>query len=159
MSKKKDDDNFIIAGRNKRAHFDYEIKEKFEVGLSLRGTEVKALRQGNVSLQEGFISHNNGELFLLGVTIPEYKFAGPFNHEPRRRRTLLLKKREIRKIATQLEQKGVTVVPITMYFNHKGIVKLSIGMGTGKKKADKRQTIKEREWQREKQRVQKRQWD
>ena len=153
-------DNFQIVGQNRRAGFDYEIHEKLEAGISLAGTEVKSLRLGNVSLQEGFVNVERGELYLHGVTIPEYKFAGPFfNHEPRRSRKLLLKKREIAKIATLLQRKGSTVVPLTMYFNHKGIIKLSIGLGTGKKTIDKRQTIKEREWSREKQRLQKNKWE
>ncbi len=154
MSKSNDKDNFKLVGQNRRAHYDYDIKEKFEAGIMLTGTEVKALRNGNVSLQEGFISPNNGELYLLGVTIPHYSFASAhLNHEPRRRRKILLHAREIRKVLGKLDQKGFTLVPISMYFNHRGILKISLGLGTGKKTEDKRETIKQRDWNRNKARI------
>lgn len=141
-------------GYNRKANFDYEILEKFEVGIVLRGSEVKSLRTHKVNMTDSYagLSRNN-EVFIYQMHIPEYSLANRMNHDPKRLRKLLLRKKQIQKLVGQLKKGGYTLVPISIYFNEKGFVKLSIGLGKGKKSIDKRQTIKEREWNREKSRI------
>ena len=139
-----------LAG-NKKAYFDYEILETYEAGIVLQGTEVKSLRDGGGSLQESFIRVRDGEAYLLHCTIVAYKFGNIYNHEDRRDRKLLLHKEEIRALKRATEEKGLTVIPLTMYLK-KGRVKLKIGIARGKKAHDKRQAIKERD---DKRRIQK----
>ncbi len=141
-------------GYNRKANFDYEILEKFEVGIVLRGSEVKSLRTHKVNMTDAYagLSKNN-EVFIYQMHIPEYSLANRVNHDPKRSRKLLLRKKQIQKLVGQLKKGGYTLVPISIYFNEKGFVKLSIGLGKGKKSIDKRQTIKEREWNREKSRI------
>lgn len=153
MAKKDQEENFKIIARNKRAHFDYEITDKVEAGIVLTGSEVKSTRLGGVSINESHASEKFGELFLFNANIPEYAFANQFNHEPRRPRKLLVKKRERNKLISSIQKKGMTLVPITIYFNHKGLIKISLGLGKGKKVADKRETIKKRDWARDKARI------
>ncbi len=142
------------VGYNRKANFDYEILEKFEAGVVLRGSEVKSLRTHKVNMTDSYagLSKNN-EVFIYQMHIPEYSLANRMNHEPKRSRKLLLRKKQIQKLIGQLKKGGYTLVPISIYFNEKGFVKLSIGLGKGKKNVDKRQTIKEREWNREKSRI------
>ena len=142
------------VGYNRKANFDYEILEKFEAGIVLRGSEVKSLRTHKVNMTDSYagLSKNN-EVFIYQMQIPEYSLANRMNHEPKRSRKLLLRKKQIQKLIGQLKKGGYTLVPISIYFNEKGFVKLSIGLGKGKKNVDKRQTIKEREWNREKSRI------
>lgn len=142
------------VGYNRKANFDYEILEKFEAGIVLRGSEVKSLRTHKVNMTDSYagLSKNN-EVFIYQMHIPEYSLANRMNHEPKRSRKLLLRKKQIQKLIGQLKKGGYTLVPISIYFNEKGFVKLSIGLGKGKKNVDKRQTIKEREWNREKSRI------
>lgn len=142
------------VGYNRKANFDYEILEKFEVGVVLRGSEVKSLRMHKVNMTDSYagLSKSN-EVFIYQMHIPEYSLANRMNHEPKRSRKLLLRKKQIQRLIGQLKKGGYTLVPISIYFNEKGFVKLSIGLGKGKKNVDKRQTIKEREWNREKSRI------
>lgn len=154
MSKKQDSGRRIIA-QNKRARFDYFIEEKLEAGLVLYGSEVKAMRVGRgVSINECYAGEQDGELYLFNAHIPEYKNSNPrFQHAARRPRKLLLHKREMDKILGALQKQGMTLVPISLYFAKNGFVKLEIGLAKGKKQHDKRATIKEREWNRQKSRV------
>ncbi len=142
------------VGYNRKANFDYEILEKFEAGIVLRGSEVKSLRTHKVNMTDSYagLSKSN-EVFIYQMHIPEYSLANRMNHEPKRSRKLLLRKKQIQRLIGQLKKGGYTLVPISIYFNEKGFVKLSIGLGKGKKNVDKRQTIKEREWNREKSRI------
>lgn len=152
----KADRNFKIASENRRARFDYEIGETFEAGLMLTGTEVKSLRTGKATIAESYGSvDRNGELYLINATIPEYLQANRFNHEPKRPRKLLLKSREIVKLAQGVEREGMTIVPMKIYFNEQGRAKIEIALGRGKKLHDKRETEKKRDWNREKSRVMK----
>lgn len=146
-------DNYKVAAQNRRARFDYEIMETLEVGIVLTGTELKSLRQGKGSINEAHAGEMLGELYLFNANIAEYDQARHFNHEPRRPRKLLLRKKQLNKFLGAIRKKGLTIVPLVMYFNHKGYVKLQIALGRGKKNIDKRETIKEREWKRSKERV------
>lgn len=130
---------------NRKAQYDYFIMDQVEAGMVLLGTEIKSIRKGKVSLDEGFARVNHdGELFLYGVDIAVYEQAGPRNHEPTRPRKLLLHKREIKKLLRHLQQKGHTLVPLNIHFK-RGLAKLDLGICRGKSRADKRQTIKTRE--------------
>jgi len=133
---------------NKRARFEYEILEKIEAGMVLKGTEVKSLRQGQASIKEAFAEVRGGEVFLVDSHIPPYVFGNIHNHEPKRPRKLLLKGREIKRLAGKLAEKGLTLVPTKIYFR-RGKAKIELGLGRGKKTRDKRETIRQREAQRE----------
>ena len=133
---------------NRRARHDYFIGEEIECGVQLVGTEVKAVRDGNVSLKEGYVSVENGQLVMHNVNIGEYPPAGQVQHAMTRRRRLLAHKREIKRLARQVEQKGVTLIPLKLYFKD-GWAKILVGLGTGKAQHDKRQSIKERDMDRE----------
>ena len=147
---------FKVISNNKKAYFLYEITETYEAGIQLTGTEVKSLREGRVNLRDGFAQIRNGEAWLLNVHISPYQASGSyFNHEPRRTRKLLLNRREISKLTGSIEQKGLTLVPLKMYFKGNW-VKISIGLGRGKKIHDKRETIKRRQDQRDMARAMKR---
>lgn len=145
-------DNNILKNitQNNRAHYDYFIEEVYEAGIVLTGTEVKSLRRGKVSITEAHADSINGEIFLLNSNIPEYTEANRYNHYPKRPRKLLLHAAQIRKLIGLIKRKGYTLVPITLFFNKKNRVKLSLGLGKGKKNHDKRAVIKEREWKRQK---------
>ena len=132
-----------VISTNRRARHDYEITSTYEAGLVLRGTEVKSLRDGRVTLGEGFIVIKDGEAWLMGVHIPEYTHGNRFNHEPRRPRKLLLRSLEIERIARKLEEQGYTGVPMVLYFKG-GWVKLEFGLGKGKKHYDKRQAERQK---------------
>lgn len=138
---------------NRKAYFNYEVIESLEVGLILTGSEVKSLREGKVSLGEAHAAPKQDELYLFNCTIAEYGGSNRFNHEPKRPRKLLLKKRERNKLMGVVQKKGVTLIPLVLYFNEKGRVKLKLGLARGKTNVDKRQTLKERDWNREKQRL------
>lgn len=153
MSKKQPEYVKQLLAQNKKATHDYFIEEKFETGIVLKGTEVKSLRDGRASINEAHANHMEGEIFLLGSNIPEYKKAHQFNHHPRRPRKLLLKKREIKKMIGLLQKKGYTLIPLSLYFNNKNLVKVSLGLAKGKKKYDKRESIKQRDWDRKKARI------
>ena len=121
--------------------------------MVLTGSEVKSLREGRATIAESYAKAENGEIWLINATIPEYKQAGPFNHEPARPRKLLLKQREIAKLIGATERAGMSLVPLKLYFNKRGIAKLEIGLGKGKKHYDKRDTEKKRDWERQKARL------
>lgn len=142
-----------VAAQNRRARHDYQIEDRFEAGLVLTGSEVKSLRGGRASIGEAYVAEKGGELFLQGAHIPEYKAATHNNHEPRRLRKLLVHRRELAKLVGQVRREGYTLVPLAIYFNERGIAKLEVGLARGKRKADKRQDIKAREWDRRKSRL------
>jgi SsrA-binding protein len=151
--KKKDDANGLIA-ENRRARFEYQLSDTFEAGIQLTGTEVKSLRQGQANIAESYVSIENGDLVLINANIPEYQQAGPFyNHEPRRPRKLLVHKKEIARLAQAIDRQGMTIVPLRLYFNDRGLVKLQIAVAQGKKVHDKRETERKRDWQRQKARL------
>ena len=150
----KPEPRFKIAAENRRARYEYEIGEKMEAGLALTGTEVKSLRTGKATIAESYVGvTHEGEVELINANIPEYLQANRFNHEPKRARKLLLKAREIVKLAQGVEREGMTIVPLKLYFNERGRAKLEIALGRGKKLHDKRETEKKRDWNREKARV------
>jgi SsrA-binding protein len=138
--------------QNRRARRDYFIEEKMEAGLVLTGTEVKSLRQGHAQIQEAYATEKGGEMWLHNAYIAEYA-PGRDNHEPRRARKLLLHKRQIDKLVGAVQRDGMTVVPLALYFNDRGIAKLEIGIAKGKKQYDKREAEKQRDWSREKARL------
>jgi SsrA-binding protein len=138
---------------NKRARFDYYIEETIEAGIVLTGSEVKSLRAGEGSIAESYASAEGEELFLINAYIPIYNEASLFNHEPRRPRKLLLRRRELNKLLASIRKKGMTLVPLCLYFNVRGIAKVELGLASGKKKADKRTVEKARDWEREKGRL------
>jgi SsrA-binding protein len=137
-----------VIATNRKAHFHYEILEKFEAGLCLVGSEVKSLREGKANLSDAYAIIQNNEAFLLNCHISPYSNAGPFNHEPTRTRKLLLHRSEINKLIGKTQEKGLTLIPIRLYFK-KGKAKMELGLGKGKKLFDKRETIKRREQDRE----------
>ncbi len=143
-----------IAAENRRARHDYEIGEIFEAGLMLTGSEVKSLRSGKANISESYASvEKGGEIFLINANIPEYAQASRFGHEPKRPRKLLLKAREIARLAQGTERQGMTIVPLKIYFNEKGRAKIEIALARGKKLHDKREAEKTRDWDREKRRL------
>lgn len=143
-----------LAAQNRRARFDYFIDEKFEAGIMLTGTEVKSLRAGRASINESYAGDQAGELYLFNAYIPEYKLAGQFfQHEVRRPRKLLVHRKEMNKLLGAVRREGVTLVPMSIYFNDRGIAKVEVGLARGKKKVDKRETEKQRSWERDKARL------
>ncbi|WP_022847384.1 MULTISPECIES: SsrA-binding protein SmpB [unclassified Desulfurobacterium] len=139
--------------KNKKAFYDYEILEKYEAGIELKGTEVKSLREGKANLRDSFVRIDNNEAYLFNAYIAPYTHGNLFNHEPTRRRKLLLHKREIKRLLGKSQEKGLTIVPLRMYFNKRGKVKVEIALAKGKKLYDKRETIKKREQEREAQKA------
>ncbi len=141
------------VAQNRRARRDFHIEEAFEAGLVLTGSEVKSLRAGRASIAEAYVSEHSGELFLQGAHIPEYTAATYNNHRPRRLRKLLVHRRELNKLVGQVRRQGYTLVPLSIYFNERGRAKLEVGLAKGRRKADKRESIKAREWSRRKSRL------
>ncbi len=137
---------------NRRARHDYFIRDTIEAGMELTGTEVKVLRQGQASIAEAYATERDGEIYLVNANIPEYP-AAHFNHAPRRPRKLLLHRREISKLLGAIKREGVTIVPLSIYFNERGRAKIELGIAKGKRKADKRETEKARDWQRSRARI------
>ncbi|ECD4520259.1 SsrA-binding protein SmpB [Salmonella enterica subsp. enterica serovar Virchow] len=152
---KKSDPNNKVAAENRKARFSYEIIDTLEAGLVLTGTEVKALRGGHANIQESYASLEGGEIWLINSYLPEYLQANRFNHEPRRRRKLLVSKREMARLGQAVEREGMTMVPLKVYFNDRGRAKLLLAVARGKKLHDKRETEKQRDWNREKSRLMK----
>lgn len=142
-----------LIARNKKANFEYFIEEKLEAGIILTGSEIKSIREGKVSIDEAFISPAKTGLHILNAHIAKYKQAGSRNHEENRPRKLLLHKKEINKIIGRIQRSGYTAIVLNLYFNDRNIVKAEIGVAKGKKDIDKRETIKTREWSREKLRL------
>ena len=141
------------AALNRRARHDYLIEDKLEAGLVLHGTEVKSLRQGGASIAEAYADVQSGELFLVNANIPEYKASAHFNHQPRRPRKLLLHRKQVDRLLGAVRREGVTIVPLALYFNERGRAKVELGLAHGKKKADKRQAERDRDWQRSRSRL------
>ncbi|MEY4335267.1 MAG: SsrA-binding protein SmpB [Bacteroidota bacterium] len=135
--------------RNRTATFEYFIEDRFDAGMVLTGTEVKALREGKASFNDSYCLMDHGELYIKGLHISPYSHGSYANHAPTRDRKLLLKKKEINKIVQKLKEKGYTIIPLKIYFSDRGFAKIQIGLGKGKKLHDKRETIKERETERE----------
>lgn len=144
--KKRDVDRNTVAAQNRKARHDYLIEDTFEAGIALIGTEVKSLRQGHASITESYARDSGGEVFLLNAHIPEYGAARHFGHEPRRPRKLLLHRREIRKLIGAIRRQGMTLVPLSIYFNKRGLAKVALALARGKQKVDKRLADKDREW-------------
>ena len=142
-----------VVAENRKARFNYEVVDTFETGLVLTGTEVKSLREGHANIQESYASVEGGELWLINSYLPEYLQGNRFNHEPRRRRKLLVSKRERAKLGQNIEREGMTLVPLKIYFNDRGRAKLLLAIARGKKLHDKRETEKQRDWAREKGRL------
>jgi SsrA-binding protein len=138
-----------IVAENRRARYDYFIEDKFEAGIALQGTEVKALRAGEGSIAESYATVEGEQVVLINSHIPEYRHGSWMNHEPRRKRYLLLKRREINRLMGAIHRQGLTLVPLSIYFNGKGKAKVELALARGKKSHDKRDTIKERDWKRE----------
>ena len=144
-------DKFVA--QNRKARHDYFIDDTLECGIVLVGTEVKSLRKGHASIVESFAREENGEIFLVNSHIPEYEGASRFNHEPRRARKLLLHRKEVNKLLGTIKRDGVTLVPLSIYFNATGRAKVELGLARGKAKHDKREAEKTRDWNREKSRI------
>lgn len=143
-----------VAAQNRRARFDYFIEDTIEAGLILAGTEVKSLRSGKASINESYAGEQGGELFLFNAYIPEYQLAGRFfQHETKRPRKLLVHRRQMAKLLASIQREGMTLIPLSVYFNDRGIAKVELGLAKGKKKGDKREAEKERDWQRDKARL------
>jgi SsrA-binding protein len=156
MAKAANKPQMIVTGpvaENRRARYDYEIIDTLEAGLMLTGTEVKSLRLGKAQITESYASPERGELWLINAHIPEYLQANRFNHEEKRPRKLLVSKKQLAKLSQDVERAGNTIVPLKLYFNEQGRAKLLIGVGKGKKSYDKRETEKNRDWNREKNRL------
>ena len=141
------------VAENRRARYDYHIEDKYEAGLALQGTEVKALRAGEATIAESYAEVKDGEVWLINSNIPEYSHGNRLNHEPRRPRKLLLNSREINKLFGAVERKGMTLIPLSIYFNSQGRAKVELGLAKGKQAHDKRASIKERDWKRDKARL------
>ena len=153
QKKKKADPNNKLIAENRRARYNYEILDTLECGVMLEGSEVKSMRVGQTNIAESYAEVKDGELWLVNSYVAPYEQAKTFTHMERRRRKLLASKREISKLWQNVGQKGMTLVPLKMYFNDKGRVKLLIGQAKGKNVADKRQTEKRRDWDRQKARL------
>jgi SsrA-binding protein len=152
MARKKDDDHKVVADNRKARHL-YFIESTLEAGIMLKGSEVKSLRGGKGNIAESHAQAKDGEIFLFNSYIPEYTEANRFNHEPRRVRKLLVRKSEARKLSAAVQREGMTLVPLRVYFNLKGIAKVELGLAKGKKQHDKRETEKSRDWARDKARL------
>ncbi|MDQ7961431.1 SsrA-binding protein SmpB [Flavobacterium lindanitolerans] len=140
---------------NKRARFDYEIIEKYTAGIVLTGTEIKSIRLGKANIAESFCEFNNNELFAINMYIEEYAFGNQFNHKARSERKLLLNKRELKTLAKSVQTKGLTIVPLRLFTNEKGLAKLDIALARGKKTYDKRESLKEQDTKRDLDRIKK----
>lgn len=152
MAQPKDNPNYKVLAENRRARFDYAIEEDLECGIVLQGSEVKSLRTGQSNIAESYAAVEDGELWLVNSYIAPLDQA-MFGHEDRRRRKLLVSKRQLSELWNATQRKGMTLVPLVLYFNHKGIAKVKIGVAKGKKVADKRETQAKRDWNRQKQRL------
>lgn len=147
------DDGRKVVAENRKARHNYEIGEVLEAGVELRGSEVKSLRAGRANIAEAYAAGDGGEIYLINANIPEYFEAGRFNHEPKRMRKLLLRKREIARLLIAVDREGMTLVPLQLYFNPRGRAKLSLAIGKGRKLHDKREATKTRDWDRQKRRL------
>jgi len=144
-----------VVAENRRARFDFAIEQVFEAGIALQGTEVKSLRFGEGTIAESYAEVKGNEVWLINSNIPEYSHGNRLNHEPKRPRKLLLSGREINKMYAGVARQGMTLVPLSVYFNSRGRAKVELALAKGKKAHDKRESIKERDWKRDKQRLMK----
>jgi SsrA-binding protein len=142
-----------LIAENRQARRNYEIEDTYEVGIQLLGTEVKSLRAGRANIAESYAREEDGEIILINSSIPIYPPAAQFNHEPGRKRKLLLKKKEMAKLILGVDKEGRTMVPLKMYFNDRGLAKVELGIGRGRKNIDKRDVEKQRDWNRQKSRL------
>ncbi|SDR66453.1 SsrA-binding protein [Gramella sp. MAR_2010_147] len=141
--------------KNRKAKFNYEFLDKYTAGIKLAGTEIKAIREGKANIAESFCEFNNHELFVINMHVEEYSHATHFNHNPRSQRKLLLQRRELRKLEKEVTNSGLTIIPLRLFINDRGLAKLQISLAKGKKLYDKRETIKDRESKRRLDRIQK----
>ena len=153
MAQQKSDPNYKVIAENRRARFDYAIEDDIECGIVLEGSEVKSLRANGGNVAESYASVDEGELWLVNSYIAPYEQAKTFTHEERRRRKLLVSRKEMANLWNATQRKGMTLVPMVMYFNHRGIAKIKLGIAKGKKNHDKRETQAKRDWSRQKQRL------
>lgn len=153
MARKKPDPNYKVIAENRRARFDFAIEDDIECGIVLEGSEVKSLRENGANIAESYAAVEDGELWLVNSYIPPYEQAKTFGHEERRRRKLLVSRKELADLWNATRRKGMTLVPLVLYFNHKGLAKLKLGIARGKKIHDKRETQAKRDWTRQKQRL------
>lgn len=142
-----------VAAQNRKARYNYTIEDSLEAGIVLTGSEVKSLRAGRANIAESYAAEKEGEIYLINSHIPIYAQAGPQNHEPRRPRKLLLHRRQIGRLLGAIQREGMTLVPLKLYFNDRGMAKLEIGLAKGKRQYEKRESTKQREWQRSKARI------
>jgi len=142
-----------LVAENRRARRDYSVEDTLEAGLILKGSEVKSLREGRANIAESYASVEDGELWLINSDIPIYTAANRFNHEPKRKRKLLVSRRELARLSQATERAGRTIVPLKLYFNERGLAKLLLGIATGRKSHDKRDVEAKRDWDRQKARV------
>ena len=152
MSKKPENENYKVIAENRRARFDYAMEDDLECGIQLMGSEVKSLRTGQSNIAESYAAVEDGELWLVNSYIAPYEQA-MFGHEDRRRRKLLVSRKELSNLWNATQRKGMTLVPLVLYFNHRGKAKIKIGIAKGKKSQDKRETQAKRDWNRQKQRL------
>ena len=153
MAKQQDNPNYKVVAENRRARFDYAIESDLECGIILQGSEVKSLRNGGANIAESYASVDDGEVWLVNSYVAPYEQAKMFRHEERRKRKLLVSKKELSDLWNATQRKGMTLVPLVLYFNHRGMAKLKIGIAKGKKLHDKRDTQAKRDWSRQKQRL------
>ncbi len=153
MAKKPENPNYKVIAENRRARYDYAIEDDIECGIILEGSEVKSLRVNSANIAESYAAVEEGELWLVNSYIAPYEQAKTFGHEEKRRRKLLVSRKELSRLWSDTQRKGMTLVPLVMYFNHKGLVKLKIGIAKGKKNYDKRASDARRDWGRQKQRL------
>lgn len=141
--------------KNRKARFEYEILETYTAGIVLRGTEIKAIREGKASIAESFCEFANGELFVINMTVQEYSYASHFSHNPKTERKLLLNRKELKKLEKEVKNTGLTIIPLLLFTNDKGLAKLEIALCKGKKQYDKREVIKDRDTKRDLSRIKK----
>lgn len=149
----KNEPKIKVVAENRKARFNYAIEDTIEAGVALTGTEVKSVRGGKTTIAESYADAKGGEIWLVNANIPEYAQANRFNHEPKRIRKLLLHREQINKLIGSIEREGMTLIPLKMYFNERGMIKLQLALAKGKKLHDKRDTEKKRDWEREKGRL------
>jgi len=153
MAREKDNPNYKVIAENRRARYDYAIDYDIECGIILEGSEVKSLRENSANIAESYATVEDGELWLVNSYIAPYDRAKTFGHEEKRRRKMLVSRRELSRLWNDTQRKGMTLVPLVLYFNHRGLAKLKIGIAKGKKNVDKRATEAKRDWNRQKQRL------
>ena len=153
MAKPKEDPNYKVVAENRRARYDYAIEDDIECGIILEGSEVKSLRQNSSNIAESYAAVEDGELWLVNSYIAPYEQAKTFGHDEKRRRKLLVSRKELARLWNETQRKGMTLVPLVLYFNHRGMAKIKIGIAKGKKNHDKRASDAKRDWGRQKQRL------